>query len=156
MWNITCRYLLAVRSFAGGRAIAALRLSRFRLHCFLGCLHTSRLPWFTGDGSGGSLGVTGPLTGGFHSRSLCVRLLLYRCAGLSLPKKSAGERGPPQCGVRCVLFIITGCVCSAARLGTSVVGWRSPYQAAVKRESVVHCFTPPLRTFVRPVRGDAP
>lgn len=108
MWHISCRYGLAVRVVTWGCAITTLRARRLWVHYFIGCLHTSRLPRFIWEGSGGSLCVTGPLTGSFHSWSLCVRLLWYRCAGLSLPKKSVGEWGPPQYRVECVLFIITG------------------------------------------------
>lgn len=45
--------------------------------------------------------------------------------------------------------------CGAPRLSTLTADVR-PYQAAIKRQSLVHRLTPPLRTVVRPVRGDAP
>lgn len=35
-------------------------------------------------------------------------------------------------------------------------GWPAAQQALVEGQRVVECFTPPLRTVVRPVRGDAP
>lgn len=114
MWHNTCRCCLTVSwVVAGGYAITTFTLCGFWMHCFLRCRHTSRLPRFiwerAWEGSGRSLGVIGPLVGSFHSWSLCVRLLCCRCAGLSLPQKSAGEWGPPQCSITCVLFIIAGC-----------------------------------------------
>lgn len=53
---------------------------------------------------------------------------------------------------RCEVF-----TCGAARPSGPVVGGRSAaYQAPVEGQSVVHRLTPPFRTVVRTVRGDAP